>query len=451
MGGAGIGRSVERQRIAAAGGRDGTRACGKLRRSSHCIGYMNDSGNFDPPATPHKPLTRVVLGVTGGIAAYKSAEVVRLLVKDGVTVDVILTDAGSRFVTATTFQALSGRPVLTDLWQSGADNAMGHIALSRGADAIVVAPATADFIRKLAHGAADDLLSTLCLARECPLLVAPAMNRQMWWNAATQRNVAQLIADGIAILGPDTGELACNENGEGRMFEAAQIQAALIASRQPKVLAGQRVLLTAGPTFEAIDPVRGITNASSGKMGFAIARAAAEAGASVTLIAGPTSLSTPDGVTRIDVTNTAQMADAVLTRVGQCDVFIGVAAAADYTPANVSAQKIKKSADTLTVTLKPTIDILATVAARPNAPFCVGFAAESQDVARLGEEKRRRKGLPMIVANRAQDALGSDANEVTLLDDAGAHPLPRLDKLPLARRLVQEIAKRMAAHAVHPS
>src|SRR5881394_415250 len=262
---------------------------------------MNDA------TTPNTTtLSRIVLGVTGGIAAYKAAELVRLLVKDGVTVDVVLTEAGSRFVTATTFQALSGRPVLTDLWQSGADNAMGHIALSRGADAIVVAPATADFIRKLAHGAADDLLSTLCLARECPLLVAPAMNRQMWWNAATQRNVAQLIADGIAILGPDTGELACNENGEGRMLEAAQIQAALDASRQPKVLAGQRVLLTAGPTFEAIDPVRGITNASSGKMGYALAQAAAEAGAAVTLVSGPTALPTPADVTRVDVQSAAQ-------------------------------------------------------------------------------------------------------------------------------------------------
>jgi len=410
---------------------------------------MVDSTNLAALADQPEPLARVVLGVTGGIAAYKSAELVRLLVKDGVVVDLILTEAGSRFVTATTFQALSGRPVLTDLWQSGADNAMGHIAISRGADAIIVAPASADFIRKLAHGAADDLLSTLCLARECPLLVAPAMNRQMWWNAATQRNVAQLIADGVAILGPDTGELACNENGEGRMLEAAQIHAALVASRQPKTLAGKRVLMTAGPTFEAIDPVRGITNASSGKMGFAIARAAAEAGASVTLVAGPTSLPTPDGVTRVDVTSTAQMADAVLARVAQCDVFIGVAAAADYTPASVSAQKIKKSADALTVTLKPTVDILATVAGRPNAPFCVGFAAESQDVARLGEEKRRRKGLPLMVANRAQDALGSDANEVTLLDDAGAHPLPRLDKLALARRLVQEIAKRMTTRTDH--
>ena len=403
---------------------------------------MDDHTTASPVQAP-KPLSRIVLGVTGGIAAYKSAELVRLLVKDGVTVDVVLTDGGARFVTATTFQALSGRPVLSDLWQSGADNAMGHIAISRGADAIVVAPATADFMRKLAHGAADDLLSTLCLARECPLLVAPAMNRQMWWNAATQRNVAQLTADGIAILGPDTGELACNENGEGRMLEAEQIYAALIASRQPKVLAGKRVLLTAGPTVEAIDPVRGITNASSGKMGFAMAQAAAEAGASVTMVAGPTTLPTPAGVARVDVTSAAEMADAVLSRVTDCDVFIGVAAVADYTPLRPSAQKIKKSDATLTVELKPTTDILATVAARPNPPFCVGFAAESQDVERLAEEKRRRKRLPVIVANHAQAALGSDANEVTLLDDAGAHPMPRMNKLALARRLMAEIAKRL--------
>ena len=393
-----------------------------------------------------KPLSRIVLGVTGGIAAYKAAELVRLLVKDGVTVDVVLTEAGARFVTATTFQALSGRPVLSDLWQSGADNAMGHIAISRGADAIVVAPATADFIRKIAHGAADDLLSTLCLARECPLLVAPAMNRQMWWNATTQRNVAQLAADGIAILGPDTGELACNENGEGRMLEAAQIYAALVASRQPKVLAGKRVLLTAGPTVEAIDPVRSITNASSGKMGFAIAQAAAEAGAKVTMVAGPTSLATPPGVDRVDVRSTAEMAQAVFDRVADCDIFVAVAAAADYTPARPQARKIKKSDGPTTVELKPTTDILATVAARPNPPFCVGFAAESQDVVRLAEEKRKRKGLPLIVANRAQDALGSSDNEVTLLDNTGTYPLPKMEKLALARRLVVEIARRLPAH-----
>ena len=404
---------------------------------------MDDPRTAETLGKAPKPLSRIVLGVTGGIAAYKAAELVRLLVKDGVTVDVVLTEAGARFVTATTFQALSGRPVLSDLWQSGADNAMGHIATSRGADAIVVAPATADFIRKLAHGAADDLLSTLCLARECPLLVAPAMNRQMWWNAATQRNVAQLRADGVAILGPDTGELACNENGEGRMLEAAEIYAALVASRQPKVLAGKRVLLTAGPTVEAIDPVRAITNASSGRMGFAMAQAAAEAGAKVTMVAGPTSLVTPAGVDRVDVRSTAEMAQAVFDRVDNCDIFVAVAAAADYTPARPQAQKMKKSDGSITVELEPTTDILATVAARPNPPFCVGFAAESQDVVRLAEEKRKRKRLPLIVANRAQDALGNTENEVTLLDDAGAHPLPRMEKLALARRLVGEIAQRV--------
>jgi phosphopantothenoylcysteine decarboxylase/phosphopantothenate--cysteine ligase len=404
---------------------------------------MDEAPNDSGAARMPKPLSRIVLGVTGGIAAYKAAEFVRLLVKDGVSVDVVLTESGARFVAATTFQALSGRPVLSDLWQSGADNAMGHIAISRGADAIVVAPCTANFLSKLAHGVADDLLSTLCLARECPLLVAPAMNRQMWWNAATQRNVAQLVTDGIAILGPDTGELACKENGEGRMLEAEAIFAALVASRQPKVLAGKRVLVTAGPTFEAIDPVRGITNLSSGKMGFAMAQAAAEAGAVVTMVAGTTSLATPAGVTRIDVRSTEEMADAVLDRVADCDIFIAVAAAADYTAVRPNAQKIKKTGGMLTLDLKPTIDILATVANRQHPPFCVGFAAESQDVVRLAEEKRRRKRLPMIVANLAQDTLGSEENEVTLLDDAGAHPLPKMNKLALARRLVAEIAQRV--------
>jgi len=400
---------------------------------------MNDAS---PPAEV-PPLNRVVLGVTGGIAAYKTAELTRLLVKAGIVVDVVMTEAATHFLTPLTFQALSGRPVLTELWQSGADNAMGHIAVSRGADAIVVAPATADFLAKIANGLADDLLSTLCIARECPLLVAPAMNRQMWANAATQRNVAQLVKDGVAILGPDTGELACNENGEGRMLEADALFAALVASRQPKVLAGRRVLLTAGPTFEAIDPVRGITNASSGKMGFALARAAAEAGAEVTVVAGPSDVATPAGVTRVNATSAAEMADAVLARVDGSDVFIGVAAVADYTPDKAHAEKLKKSSDVLTLTLRPTLDILATIAARANAPFCVGFAAESHDVERLGEEKRRRKKLPLLIANRAQDALGSDTNEVTLLDDAGAHRLPRMDKLALARRLVSEIARRL--------
>ncbi len=386
---------------------------------------------------------RVVLGITGGIAAYKAAELTRLLIKGGTVVDVVMTDAATRFVSALTFQALSGRPVLSDLWHSGSDNGMGHINASRGADAILVAPASADFLAKLAHGRADDLLSTLCLARECPLLVAPAMNRQMWANAATQRNIAQLRADGVTILGPDNGELACNENGDGRMLEAEELFAAMVAFVQPKVLAGTRVLLTAGPTFEAIDPVRGITNSSSGKMGFALAQAAADAGAVVTLVAGPTSLSTPHGVTRVDVVSAAGMAKSVLGLAGAADVFIAVAAVADYTPAVVALQKMKKTTDALTLTLQPTVDILTTVAALPDAPYCVGFAAESQDVERLGEEKRQRKKVPLLIANRAQDALGSDFNEVTLLDATGTLPLPRMRKLELARRLVGEIAKRL--------
>ena len=385
----------------------------------------------------------MVLGVTGGIAAYKAAELARLFVKAGIAVDVVMTEAATRFVTPTTFQALTGRPVATDLWTSGASNAMDHIAISRGADGIVVAPASADFLAKLAHGRADDLLSTLCLARECPLLVAPAMNVQMWSNAATRRNVAQLAADGVAILGPASGDQACGEVGDGRMLEAQEILDAVVASRVPKVLAGKRVLLTAGPTFEAIDPVRGITNTSSGKMGFALARAAAEAGADVTLVAGPTALATPAGVDRVDVVSAAEMADAVLSRVDRSDVFVAVAAVADYRPAQVHAQKVKKKPEPMTIALEPTVDILATVAARAKAPFCVGFAAESQDVVKLGEEKRKRKKLAMLVANRAQDAMGADDNEVTILDDRGAHALPRMDKLALARRLVVEIAARL--------
>ena len=393
------------------------------------------------------PLSRIVLGITGGIAAYKAAELTRLFVKAGVTVDVCMTEAACRFITPLTLQALSGRAVLTDLWASGADNGMGHINLSRGADAIVVAPASADFIAKVANGFADDLLSTLALARDCRLIVAPAMNRQMWANAATQRNVAQLATDGVVVLGPGTGEQACGEVGEGRMQEPEEIFAAVMASAQPKVLAGKRMLLTAGPTFEAIDPVRGITNTSSGKMGFAIAQAAAEAGAVVTLVSGPTSLPTPPGVQRIDVTSAAQMAKAVDGSLRGVDAFVAVAAVADYTPAEPAAKKVKKTNAPLTIALKPTVDIVANVAARADAPYCVGFAAETDDVDHNADEKRRRKKLPLIIANRAQDAFGSDDNQVTLFDDAGAHPLPRMDKLALARRLVSEIAKRLPARS----
>jgi phosphopantothenoylcysteine decarboxylase/phosphopantothenate--cysteine ligase len=390
-----------------------------------------------------RPLRRIVLGITGGIAAYKAAELTRLLVKEGIAVEVVMTSAATQFIAPMTLQALSGNPVLTDLWHSGAANAMGHIDLSRQADAIVVAPASADFIAKLAQGHADDLLSTLCLARNCPLLVAPTMNVQMWTNPATQRNVAQLKADGIEILGPGSGGQACGEVGDGRMIEPEEILAALVAWSQPKLLAGKRVLLTAGPTFEAIDPVRGVTNLSSGKMGFALAQACAEAGAAVTLVAGPTAQPTPAGVMRVDVRSAADMAEAVDSVVKACDIFIAVAAVADYTPAEAQAKKLKKSAQPLTLALKPTVDILAAVAARPKAPYCVGFAAETNDVNENAEAKRRRKKLPLLVANRAQDTLGQDENEVTLLDDAGAHPLPRMDKLALARRLAAEIAQRL--------
>jgi len=397
-----------------------------------------------PPSA--QPLRRVVLGITGGIAAYKAAELTRLMVKADIAVDVVMTPAATRFIAAITLQALSGRPVRTDLWESGADNGMGHIDLSRGADAIVIAPASADFIAKVANGHADDLLSTLCSARDCALFMAPAMNRQMWHNVATQRNVTRLVQDGVTILGPGSGEQACGEVGDGRMLEPEEILAALVASTQPKVLSGKRVLITAGPTFEAIDPVRGITNLSSGKMGFALAQACAEAGATVTLIAGPTTLPAPPGAMRIDVRSAADMAAAVERHVDDCEIFIGVAAVADYTPAEPHAAKIKKSNKSLTLALKPTIDILATVAARPKPPFCVGFAAETNDVNENAESKRRRKKLPLLVANRAQDALGSDDNEVTLLDDQGAHPLPRMDKLALARRLVREIALRISSY-----
>ena len=395
-------------------------------------------------STEPRALERIVLGVTGGIAAYKTAELTRLLVKQGIAVDVVMTPAATQFIAPMTLQALSGRAVLSDLWQSGAANAMGHIDLSRSADAIVVAPASADFIAKLAHGLADDLLSTLCLARDCPLLVAPTMNVQMWMNAATQRNIAQLRADGVEIVGPASGSQACGEVGDGRMIEPEEILAALLAWAQPKLLAGKRVLVTAGPTFEAIDPVRGITNLSSGKMGFALAQACAEAGATVTLIAGPTALATPAGVTRVDVRSAADMAKAVDSRVKDCQVFIAVAAVSDYAPAESRSAKIKKKAEPMTLKLEPTVDILASVAARHKPPFCVGFAAETNDVNENAEAKRRRKKVPLIVANRAQDAIGADESEVTLIDDSGTHPLPKMEKLALARRLVAEIAGRVA-------
>ena len=383
---------------------------------------------------------RIVLGVTGGVAAYKAAELTRLLVKAGAAVDVVLTAAGSRFVGAATFQALAGRPVWTDLWDARPANAMAHIDLTRTADLCVVAPATADFIAKLAHGGADDLLSTLCLARDCPLLVVPAMNRQMWENPATRRNIAQVAADGVTLLGPASGAQACGETGVGRMLEAAEICEDIVAFLQPKPLVGRRVLLTAGPTFEALDPVRGLTNSSSGRMGFALARAFRDAGAAVTVVAGPIEQATPRFVTRIDVTSALEMRAAVLEALPGQHIFVGVAAVADYRPATAAADKIKKSGAAMTVELAPNPDILAEVAALAQAPFCVGFAAESRNLAGYAEGKRRDKRLPLVVGNLVQDGLGGDTNTVILFDDKGAHPLPPGDKLAVARDIVSHIA-----------
>jgi len=383
---------------------------------------------------------RIVLGVTGGVAAYKAAELARLLVKAGAAVDTVVTDAATHFVGAATFQALTGRPVWIDLWDQRMLNGMAHIDLTRGADAILVAPASADFLAKVAQGRADDLLSALCLARDCPLLMAPAMNRQMWENHATQRNATRLRGDGIMLLGPASGDQACGETGPGRMLEAEELFEDLVAFFQPKLLARKRVLLTAGPTFEALDPVRGLTNLSSGKMGYALARACAEAGATVTLVSGPVSLATPRGVSRIDVCSAAEMRQAVLDGVAGNDVFIAVAAVADYRPAQVAAHKIKKSDAAMTVELQPNPDILSEVAELPNAPFCVGFAAESQNLAAYAEGKRQTKKLPLVVGNLVQHGLGGECNEVVLFDATGSHPLPAAGKLEVARGIVAHLA-----------
>jgi len=381
---------------------------------------------------------RLVLGVTGGVAAYKSAELVRLLGKAGADVHVVLTDAGARFVGAVTFQALSGNPVWSDLWDARMPNNMAHIDLTRGADAVVIAPASADILAKLAHGQADDLLTTLCLARDCPLSVAPAMNRQMWEHPATVRNLAQLRADGVTVLGPDAGDQACGEIGMGRMLEPDVLFECLAGQFQLKLLAGRKVVVTAGPTFEAIDPVRGITNSSSGKMGYALAQACARAGArEVVLVSGPTALPTPYGVDRVDVRGALQMREAVMRALPGADVFIGVAAVADYRPVDTAVHKVKKSAGDLTLTLTPNPDILAEVAAR---------ADESRDLDAYAEGKRRAKKLPLLVGNLVQDGLGGDDNEVTLYDDSGRHPLARAAKPAIAQRIVEHLAALLRAH-----
>jgi phosphopantothenoylcysteine decarboxylase/phosphopantothenate--cysteine ligase len=388
---------------------------------------------------------RIVLGLSGGIACYKAAELCRALVRAGATVQVVMTESAERFITAVTMQALSGRPVFTSQWDARASDAMPHIHLTRDADAVLVAPASADFIARMVQGRADDLLSLLCLARpieRCALLVAPAMNREMWAHPATRRNVAQLVADGAAVLGPGNGDQACGETGDGRMLEPEELLAELVASFQPKLLQGRRVLVTAGPTFEPIDPVRGLTNRSSGKMGFAVARAAAEAGAHVTLVAGPVHLPTPRGVQRIDVGTAQQMFDAVLAAAPACAVFVATAAVADWRPAAPSAQKMKKSpgGGVPGFDLVENPDILAAVARLPRPPYCVGFAAESEDVVRHAQDKRLRKNVPMIVGNLGPATFGQDDNVLTLVDARGVRELPRAGKLVLARGLLAEIA-----------
>ncbi len=394
----------------------------------------------------------IVLGLTGGIACYKAAELCRALIKEGATVQVVMTEAASQFITPVTMQALSNRPVYHSQWDPREANNMAHINLSREADAILIAPASADFMAKLLHGRADDLLSLMCLARPIdtvPLLIAPAMNREMWAHPATQRNVAQLRADGAIVFAVGSGEQACGEVGDGRMLEAEELLAEVIAFFQPKTLRGQRVLVTAGPTYEAIDPVRGITNRSSGKMGFAIARAAQEAGADVTLVAGPVQLPTPRGVRRVDVRSAREMHQAVEAAVSSATVFVATAAVADWRPASAAEQKIKKDgsgqAPALQFVENP--DILAGVAqgarARSGALYCVGFAAESHDLQAHAQAKRVRKGVPLLVGNIGPATFGQDDNQLLLVDEQGVTELPRADKLTLARQLVAEIARRL--------
>ena len=394
----------------------------------------------------------IVLGLTGGIACYKAAELCRALIKEGASVQVVMTESATQFITAVTMQALSNRAVYVSQWDAREPNNMAHINLSREADAILVAPASADFMAKLLHGRADDLLSLMCLARpvgEVPLILAPAMNREMWVNPATQRNVAQLTQDGALVLDVGQGDQACGETGDGRMLEPEEIVQDLIAAFQPKLLAGRKVLVTAGPTYEAIDPVRGITNLSSGKMGFAIARAAHEAGAEVTVIAGPVHLPTPRGVTRVDVRSAQDMHGAVLSQVKEASVFVATAAVADWRVAHVADQKIKKTAkgDTPELQFTENPDILGEMAksarAQSGALFCVGFAAESHDLQKHAQAKREKKGVPLLVGNIGPATFGSDENALLLVDAQGTQEIPQANKLDLARKLVTEIAQRM--------
>ncbi|MFI8618319.1 bifunctional phosphopantothenoylcysteine decarboxylase/phosphopantothenate--cysteine ligase CoaBC [Acidovorax sp. NPDC077693] len=394
----------------------------------------------------------MVLGLSGGVACYKSADLCRQLIKAGATVQVVMTEAAEQFITPVTMQALSGRTVYGSQWDAREPNNMPHINLSREADAILIAPCSADFIARLVQGRADELLSLMCLARpvqRVPLLVAPAMNREMWAHPATQRNLAQVAQDGAVVLGVGNGDQACGETGDGRMLEPAELLEEVIAFFAPKVLAGRKVLVTAGPTFEAIDPVRGITNLSSGKMGFAIARAAREAGADVTLVAGPVHLPTPRGVGRLDVQSAQDMLVAVEQRAQDASVFIATAAVADWRPAAPSAQKIKKdgSGQTPTLGFVENADILARVAQSARAVdgslFCVGFAAESHDLLAHATAKRARKGVPLLVGNIGPATFGQDDNALLLVDQKGHRELPRASKRVLAQQLIQDIAARL--------
>jgi phosphopantothenoylcysteine decarboxylase/phosphopantothenate--cysteine ligase len=398
---------------------------------------------------------KIVLGISGGIAAYKSAELARLLMQEGASVQVVMTDAAAQFITPVTMQALTGNPVYTNQWDARISNNMAHIELSRTADAILIAPASADLMAKLSLGLADDLLTTLCLARDCPLLIAPAMNLQMWQHPATVRSAERLRNDQIELLGPASGAQACGEVGMGRMLEPTEITEQLIAFFQKKVLAGKRVLITAGPTFEAIDPVRGITNRSSGKMGFAIARAALEAGADVHLIAGPCELITPllatGKIQRTDVVSAKEMYEAVMAS-SNCDLFFGVAAVADWAIANPSKEKIKRQGSGKSmpnIAFTPNPDILLTMAqsakntkGKPH-PYCVGFAAESTKLEEHADEKRKRKGVPLIVGNIGPDTFGSDLNQLLLIHDRGSKKLAKAPKLQLARQLIQFVATQL--------
>ena len=390
---------------------------------------------------------RILLGITGGVAAYKAAELVRLFVKGGADVRVVMTDAATRFIGTATMQALSGQTVYTDMWDPRIPDNMAHIELSRDRDLILVAPATADFLGKLANGLGDDLLSTLCLARRCPLIVAPAMNVEMWNNPATQAHVQRIVAQGVALAGPAAGDQACGETGFGRMLEPAQIFDQASMHFGPRPLAGKKVLVTAGPTYEPIDTVRGLTNMSSGKMGYAVAQAAVEAGAEVTLVSGGTALAAPAGAVRVEVQTARQMRDAVMARAKASDIFIGVAAVADYRPVDAKAHKLKRGTGNLKIELAPNPDILAEVAALKGGPFCVGFAAETENLREYAQAKRKKKNIPLLAANLAQHAFGQDTNALTLFDSKGEHDLPRGPKIVLARQLMAHIAAMLPKRA----